>query len=142
MCFPHGSTQTWTVTSDAAALGGTASQTAASGGRHNSAAAGGLNVPPAAARSERSERPTAATAATKGGLRRQNARFVKPSRQSRCKGGAGGVVRSDKEAAELCRLNRETAARAERTARPQNPCRLLAGWRHSPSAAEESGRRM
>lgn len=39
-------------------------------------------MPPQAARSERSERPDAATAAKSGGLRRQNAGFVKPSRQS------------------------------------------------------------
>lgn len=83
-------------------------------------------MPPQAARSERSERPDAATAAKNSGLRRQNARFVKrPARRQ------AGV-----EWAEWCGAtkgggivppNRLAAAGAERTARPQNPCLPLAG---------------
>lgn len=125
-CYLHGNTQTLTVTSDAAALGGTASQTAAKRERHNSAAVGGLNVPPTAARSERSERPAAATAAKIGGLRRQNAGFVKPSSHSGGKGGAGGVVRSDKGSGVTVPLR--TAERLLERSEPPARKTLAAAW--------------
>lgn len=130
-CCPHGSTQTWTVTSDAAALGGTASQTAASGGRHNSAAAGGLNVPPQAARSERSERPAAATAAKKGGLRdKMHVLLSRPAGRCGCWSGRSGAKRQRHGGSVPCEPPSGCWSGANRP--PAKAAAAVAGLRHSP----------
>ena len=113
-CFPHGNTQTWTVTSEPP-------QAARMCRRRRHGASGASDPPPPLRRK------------TAGCGEKMRVLLSRPASRLAA-AGAGGVVRSDKGTAEPCRANRLAAAGAERTARPQKPPQRLRGGdiRHQP----------
>lgn len=91
-------------------------------------------MPPQAARSERQRATRRRNCGEEKRADGDKMRVLLSRPATAAAAGAGGVVRSDKRAAELCRLSRLAAAGAERTARPQKPPQRLRGGgiRHQP----------